>query len=279
MQRFRRTFEDEKHQLQELNDRLAQYLCRTQQLEDENALLITEINTLHQAKTAELERGPCREMRELRMLVGRLSSEKSRAEMERERLLREVRVVVSLRRGESQACQEIGGELRGCEEELRRANESHVSLEQRVVQLQGEYEHLEETHRRETAQLRRQLDSRVAVPWIITPSSSSSSHQAASVEEVQRYARSVSEGWMETLETHQHHVEDMERSIQADRAMLDDLQREKMLYAAEFDKLRGEAHQQSEVQARLEEQLGHMQDRFHLEISEYQVDQIYHFLL
>ena len=113
MQRFGRTFESEKHQLQELNDRLSQYLCRTKQLEDENSCLITEINTLRQARTAGLEKGYMSEMRELRRMVGQLSFEKSQAEMERERLWREVQTVQSLRREETEVCQDIGGALKG----------------------------------------------------------------------------------------------------------------------------------------------------------------------
>ncbi|KAJ3596573.1 hypothetical protein NHX12_002978 [Muraenolepis orangiensis] len=266
MQRFRRTFEDEKHQLQELNDRLAQYLSRTKQLEDENSCLITEINTLRQAKTSELENGYKGEMRELRRMVGQLSFEKSQAEMEREKLWREFQMVQSLRREETDVCHGIGGELKGCEKDLRLADESHISLEQRLFQLENEYEHLEGKHRQETAHLRRQLDSRV-VP-IITQSHQG--HPVVSLEEVQQYAQSVSEGWMDTLEMYQRNVEDIEQSIQSDRAMLDDLQKEKMFYAAEFDKLRVESHKQSNFQVHLEEQLGHMQEKFRMEFSEYQ---------
>ncbi|CAL8355607.1 unnamed protein product [Lota lota] len=266
MQRFRRTFENEKHQLQELNDRLAQYLSRTKQLEDENSCLITEINTLRQAKTADLEKGYKSEMRELRKMVGQLSFEKSQVEMQREKLRREIQMVQALRREETEVCQDIGGELRCCEKELRRGNESHISLEQRLFQLENEYEHLEEKHRQETAHLRRQLDSRV-VP-ILTQYHQG--HPVVSPEEVQQFARSVSDGWMDTFEMYQHKVEEIEQSIQSDRALLDDLQKEKMLYAAEFDKLRIEAQKQSQIQVHLEEQLGRMQDKFRMELSNYQ---------
>ena len=44
-----RTFEPEKRQLQELNRRLAQYLARTEQLEQENARLVMEITRMRQS--------------------------------------------------------------------------------------------------------------------------------------------------------------------------------------------------------------------------------------
>ena len=267
MQRFRRTFDSEKHQLQELNERLAQYLSRTKQLEEENASLITEIHSLRRGKTTDLERGFLGEMRDLRRTVDRLTLEKSRAEMERERLRREAEAVCALRREESGLCRDIGGEVKGCEEELRHGNQSNLALEQRLFHLENEYEHLEEKHRQESAHLRRQLESRV-VPVL---SRWHHQQQEVSPEEVQQFARSVSEGWMDTFEMYQHQVEDIEMSIQSDRAMLEDLQQEKMLYAADFDKLRIEAHRQSQIQVHLEEQLGHMQDRFRMELNDYQV--------
>ncbi|CAL8262143.1 unnamed protein product [Merluccius merluccius] len=275
MQRLGGTFEDDQHQLQELNDRLAQYLSRTKQLEDENARLAAEITTLRRARDPDRDpdsgyRCAGGEMRDLRGLVGRLSSEKCRAEMETERLRRELCALHSLRSAGADARRGLGGELSGCEEELRRAGGSHASLERRLVQLEQERGRLEEKHREETARLRRQLDSSV-VPIAVQYRRRQGGHQVGvSAEEMQRVARSVSEGWMGAFEVYQRRVEEIEGSIRSDRAMLDELQEEKMLYAAEFEKLRAEAHRQSQIQVHLEEQMGHMQDRFRMDFGQYQ---------
>lgn len=264
---FKRTFDSEKQQLQELNSRLAQYLSRTKQLEQENAHLIAEINKLRQTKTAEWEPKYKAEMRDLRRMVGQLSLEKSQAEMEREKLWRELQTVQSMCSEQTEVCRDISGELKDCEKDLHNAHKINGELEKRLFQLQTEYKRLEGAHIQEMDHLRRQVEARV-VP-ILTQTYRGP--QAVSMEEVQEYARGMSEGWIETFEMYQRKVEEMEQEIKADQAMLNELQREKMLYASELDKLRTEAEKQGHVQMRLEEQLMHMQDRFRVDLAEYQV--------
>ncbi|XP_034734691.1 synemin [Etheostoma cragini] len=264
---FKRTFESEKHHLQELNGRLVQYLSRTKQLEKENAHLITEINKLRQAKTAEWDPKYKGEMRDLRRMVEQLSFEKSQAEMEREKLWRELQMVQSLCSEQTGVCRDINGELKSYEKELHSAHKTNGELQQRLLQLENECKRLDDAHRREKEHLRRQVDSRM-VP-IITQTYRGP--PAASMEEVQEYARGLSEGWLETFEMYQLKVEEMEQSIKADQARLSDLQREKMMYASELDKLRAEAEKQGQIQFRLEEQLMHMQETYRVDFSQYQM--------
>ncbi|XP_070686700.1 synemin [Pempheris klunzingeri] len=271
---FKRTFESEKQQLQELNSRLFQYLSRTKQLEHENAHLITEINKLRQTKTAEWEPKYKAEMRDLRRMVGQLSLEKSQAEMEREKLWRELQMIQSMCSEQTEVCRDISGELKGCEKELHFAHKTNSELQQRLFQLENEYKCLEDERRQEIEHLRRQVDTRV-VP-IITQTYRGP--PAASVEEVQEYARGLSEGWIETFEMYQQKVDEMEQAIKEDQAMLSDLQREKLLYASEFDKLRIEAEKQGHIQLRLEEELTQMQEKFRVDYNEYQmiIEQLEH---
>lgn len=271
---FKRTFESEKQQLQELNSRLGQYLSRTKQLEQENAHLIGEINKLRVAKTMEWETKFLGEMRDLRRMVGQLSFEKSQAEMEREKLWRELQMIQSLCSEQTEVCRDVSGELKGCEQELHLAHKTNDELQQRLFQLEHEYKCMVDAHRQEKERLRRQVESRV-VP-IITQTYRGP--PAATMEEVQEYAQGLSEGWMETLEVYQVRVEEMELSIKADQARLSDLQREKMLFASELDRLRTEAQKQGQTQLQLEEELMHMQERFQVDLSEYQmiIEQLEH---
>ncbi|KAM9352443.1 synemin [Symphorus nematophorus] len=271
---FRRTFDSEKQQLQELNSRLVQYLSRTKQLEQENTRLITEINKLSLSRTAERQPKYKEEMRDLRRMVDQLSFEKSQAEMQREKLWRELQMVQSLCSEQTEVCRDISGELKGCEKELHNAHKTNSELQQRLLQLQNEYKCLEDAHRQEMDHLRRQVESRV-VP-IITQTYRGP--PAASMEEVQEYARGLSEGWIETFEMYQQKVDEMEQAIKSDQAMLNDLQREKMMYASELDKLRTEAEKQGQIQMHLEDQLMHMQEKFKVDFSEYQmiIEQLEH---
>lgn len=264
---FKRTFDSEKQQLRELNARLVQYLSRTKQLEQENLHLITEINNLRQTKAVEWDPKYKDETRDLRRMVAQLSFEKSQAEMEKEKLWRELHMLQNLCSEQTKVCRDIGGELQGCEKELHHAHKTNSELQQRLFQLENECKCLEDAHMQEMDHLRRRVESR-AVP-IITQTYSGPA--AVSVEEVHQYARGLSEGWIQTFEIYQEKVEEMEQSIKADQAVLSDLQREKMLCASEMDKLRTEAEKQGQVQLRLEEQLMHMQETFRVDSSEYQV--------
>ncbi|CAJ1056818.1 synemin [Xyrichtys novacula] len=271
---FKRTFDSEKQQLQQLNGRLAQYLSRTKQLEQENAHLICEINKLRQVRVADREPRFKEEMRDLRRMVEQLSFEKSQAEMEKEKLWRELQMVQSLCSEQTDVCRDIGTELKGRGMELNQAHKTNSELQQRLVQLENEYKRLEDAHRQEMLRLQRQVDSRV-VP-IITQTYRGP--PAASMEEIQEYARGLSEGWMETFEMYQQKVEEMEQSIKADQARLGDMQREKMLYMSEMEKLHREAEKQGKIQLRLEEELMNMQDKFRGDVGEYQmiIDQLEH---
>lgn len=267
---FKRTFEPEKRQLQELNCRLAQYLNRTKQLEQENANLVREIGQLRQAKSAQWEPKYKAEMRELRRTVEQLSLEKSQAEMERERLWRELQTVQSLCDEQTGVCRDISGELRGCEQELGMAHKSNGELQQRLFQLESECQRLEEAHRQEMERLRRHVETRAAPPpHMFLPSSQL--QQAVSVEDVQEFAFGLSEGWVKTFDMYQQKVEEMERAIREDQARLKDMEREKVAYAAELDRIRAEAQQQGQVQMRLEQELAHMHEKFQMDCGEYQM--------
>lgn len=268
---FKRTFDGEKLQLQELNSRLARYLSRTKQLEQENAHLLAELNKLRQVRGTEDWEQKCRaEMRDLRRMVDQLSFEKSQAEMEGEKLRRELQAARCLCSEQTEVCRDIDGELRGCEQELRQAHKINSDLQQRLAQLQNEYERLDGAHQREVSLLRRQVESRLA-PLITAQTPRGGGPTVISVEEVQEYARELSEGWVETFEMYQQKVEGMELAIKADQARLGDLHREKTLYASQLDRLRAEAEKQGQVQVRLEEQLMKMQEHFRVDLSQHQV--------
>ncbi|MBN3310816.1 SYNEM protein, partial [Amia calva] len=267
MLQFRRTFETEKLQLQELNKRLSQYLSRVKQLEQENAFLITEIRTIRQQRTVEGEHQHMAELRELRKTVGQLALEKSRAEMEREKLWREFQLVQALCCEESGVCKDIHGDMQGCERDLNQALKKNAALEERLFQLQDEYKSLEDIHRRDMVHLREQVHCS-ALPVF---TQKYQGPPALTMEEVEEYALTLSESWMETFDVYRKRVEDLEESIRLDERTLEDLRREKMQCASEFEKLRAEADRQGQLQIQLEDELIHLQDNFVVQLDQYQV--------
>ncbi|KAG7473245.1 hypothetical protein MATL_G00093630 [Megalops atlanticus] len=267
MLQFKRTFENEKLQLQELNKRLSQYLSRVKQLEQENAFLITEINTIRQQKTVEWENQYMPELRELRRVVDQLAFEKSKAEMERERLRREFQTLQALCCQESGLCKNIDGERRGFEVQLQQAVNKNAALEEHLAQLENEYKFLEDAHRKEITHLRNEVRSR-ALPIAVPPTFQGA--PTITMEDIEEYALALSETWTENFEVYRRRVEELEESIKADKATLDDLQREKMQHASELKKLHAEAEKQNKLQLHLEEQLMNMQETCRQEIDQYE---------
>lgn len=271
---MRRTFDNEKVQLQELNSRLSQYLTRSKQLEKENAVLIAEIHSIRHERPAQWENQHMAELRQMRRMVEQLAFEKSKAEMEREKLRQELLMVQSLCSEETAVSRGIGGELKSCEKELHQAHNTNAALEARLIELENEYKFLEDAHRQEIAQMRNQAHSRI-VPVV---TQTYHGPPAPSMEEVEQFARSLSESWMETYDMYRMRVEEMEQSIKADQARLEDMEREKIQYISELNKLRAELDRQSKVQIHLEDQLMHMQDAFRADVNQYQVRQLGYFV-
>uniref|UniRef100_W5LAC5 Synemin, intermediate filament protein n=1 Tax=Astyanax mexicanus TaxID=7994 RepID=W5LAC5_ASTMX len=267
---LRRPFESEKLQLQELNQRLGQYLNRAQLLEQENARLVAELSAVRQSRSGgERESGRVAELREMRRLVERLSLEKSRAEMEKEQLRREFQSLQALCSDQTSVSRGIGGELRDCEQQLRRAQHTNGGLEQRLTQLQHEYALLEDSHRKEVAHLRSQLSSR-ALP-VLTEVHRAAAPAVSMEQEVEEYARHLSESWMETLEMYRQRMEEMEGAVREDQVKLEDFRRERAQYDSELNRLRAEVDKHSQVQLELEAQLMNMQENFRGDAIQYQI--------
>ncbi|XP_076118390.1 synemin [Alosa pseudoharengus] len=267
MLHFRRTFDNEKGQLQELNSRLSQYLSRAKQLEQENARLIVEINSIRQDRPAQWEHQHMAELRQMRRMVEQLAFEKSKAEMEREKLRQEFHMVKALCSEETAVSKGIGGELKSWEKELHQAHNTNAALEARLIELENEYRFLEDAHSQEIAHMRSQAHSRI-VPVV---TQTYHGPPAPSMEEVEQYARSLSESWMDTYDMYRIRVEEMEQSIKADQARLEDMGREKMQYVSELNKLRAELDRHGQIQIHLEDQLMNMQEKFRADVNQYQV--------
>uniref|UniRef100_A0A8C0GUW8 IF rod domain-containing protein n=1 Tax=Chelonoidis abingdonii TaxID=106734 RepID=A0A8C0GUW8_CHEAB len=86
-QEFLQTRTNEKVELQELNDRFASYIEKVRYLEQQNALLVTEVNRLKGKEPTHVAHLYEEELRSLRLQVDTLTSQRARADVERDNLL------------------------------------------------------------------------------------------------------------------------------------------------------------------------------------------------
>lgn len=264
MSRTREPFESEKLQLQELNRRLSQYLVRSKQLEQENATLMNEIASIRHSRTGECENKRMFELRETRRLVDRLCSEKRSAEMEREKLRRELQALRAAHSDEAALNKRINTDAQACERQLQQTVRTNAGLEDRLVQLEHEYTVLEDAHGREVARLRDEARSR-AVRAPAHP------HPAVTMEEMQHYADDFTESCRDTLDMYRVKVQEMEECIRGEQERLRETRMEKKECASQFSRLREEINKQTHVHMNLEEHLMNMQEHFRTEVHHYQV--------
>uniref|UniRef100_A0AAV2KUI8 IF rod domain-containing protein n=1 Tax=Knipowitschia caucasica TaxID=637954 RepID=A0AAV2KUI8_KNICA len=197
-----------------------------------------------------------------------MSLERSQAQMDRERLRRELESVRALCSEHTGVCEDVIGELRGCEQELNVAHRINGELQHRLRQVEGERARLEEAHMGAIQLLRQQVETRTISPYT---GPRGSLHLLVTMEDVQDIAFGLSEGWVKTLDMYQLKVDEMEQAIQEDQACMCDLQREKVAYAAQLESMRGHVERQRQEQSRLEQQLVSMQEKFHIECEQYQM--------
>lgn len=85
-QEFLQTRTNEKVELQELNDRFANYIEKVRYLEQQNAILVAEVNRIKGKEPTRISELYEEEMRELRHQVDIITNQRSRVEVERDNL-------------------------------------------------------------------------------------------------------------------------------------------------------------------------------------------------
>lgn len=168
-QEFLTTRSNEKAELQELNDRFANFIEKVRYLEQQNALLVTELN---QAKTKEPTRANDlfqQELRDLRRQLDMQGKEKDRIQVERDNLLEDLAALKQKMDEEIHKREEAENNLVFFRKDVDDATLSRLELERKIESLMDEIEFLKKLHDEEmrdvqvTSQTQQQLQVEIDV--------------------------------------------------------------------------------------------------------------------
>ncbi|XP_069826181.1 peripherin isoform X2 [Dendropsophus ebraccatus] len=148
-QEFLTTRSNEKAELQELNDRFASFIEKVRYLEQQNAVLVTEIN---QARSKEPTRAAelCQqELRELRRQLDALGKDRDRIQVERDNLAEDLNFLKQRLDEEVHKREDAENNLVLFRKDVDDATLSRLELERKIESLMDEIEFLKKLHEEE----------------------------------------------------------------------------------------------------------------------------------
>ncbi|KAI4535600.1 hypothetical protein MG293_014826 [Ovis ammon polii] len=260
----------EKAELQELNARLYDYVCRVRELERENLLLEEELRGRRgqEGLWAEAEARCAEEARGLRRQLDELSWATALAEGERDALRRELRELQLLGEETRAARGRLDAELDSQRRELQEELAARAALEALLGRLQAERRGLDAARERDVRELRSRAAAltlryrgRVAGPAAPPPRLRELHEDCALL---------VAEAWRETVQQYEDEVRELEEALRRGRESRREAEEEARLCAREAEDLRREVLELEQLRALLEEELLRVREASELQAEERQ---------
>uniref|UniRef100_A0A2I3GCV4 Synemin n=1 Tax=Nomascus leucogenys TaxID=61853 RepID=A0A2I3GCV4_NOMLE len=263
----------EKAELQELNARLYDYVCRVRELERENLLLEEELRGRRgrEGLWAEGQARCAEEARSLRQQLDELSWATALAEGERDALRRELRELQRLDAEERAARGRLDAELGAQQRELQEALGARAALEAMLGRLEAERRRLDAGHERDVRELRARAASLTIMSMHFRARATGPAAPPPRLREVHdSYALLVAESWRETVQLYEDEVRELEEALRFGQESRLQAEEETRLCAQEAEALRREALGLEQLRARLEDELLRMREAYWLQAEERQ---------
>nr|CAH05051.1 type III desmin [Protopterus aethiopicus] len=152
-QEFIQTRTNEKAELQELNDRFANYIEKVRFLEQQNALLVAEVERLKAKEPTRIGELYEQQMRDLRREVEIVTSQRARVEVERDNLFDDLQKLKQRMQEEIQLREEAENNLADFRADVDAATLARIDLEKRIESLQEEIAFLKKVQEEEVQEL------------------------------------------------------------------------------------------------------------------------------
>ncbi|XP_050755551.1 desmin isoform X4 [Gymnogyps californianus] len=268
-QEFLQTRTNEKVELQELNDRFANYIEKVRFLEQQNALMVAEVNRLRGKEPTRVAEMYEEELRELRRQVDLLTSQRARVEVERDNLLDDLQKLKQRLQEEIQLKEEAENNLAAFRADVDAATLARIDLERRIESLQEEIAFLKKVHEEEIRELQAQLqEQHIQVEMDI-----SKPDLTAALRDIRaQYESIAAKNIAEAEEWYKSKVSDLTQAANKNNDALRQAKQEMLeyrhqiqSYTCEIDALKG-----TDTIARLEEEIRQLKDEMARHLREYQ---------